>query len=144
MTVNMAFLPRGHLKPLHFSLIECHLHYVISLWGNAPQKLKKKIEIMQKKAIRIITSSNYNAPTCTLFKNLCILRLNDLYKQQLARFMHSIVNKKLPRQLYQLFNYSEPSHQYNTRNKLRIPLHKKSMCYSSFLRNGPKLWSTFH
>ncbi len=45
---------------------------------------------MQKKAIRIITHSNYREHTAPLFKNLGILPFDKILEQAELTFMHSV------------------------------------------------------
>ena len=71
-------LPTNILKMIYNSLILCHLNYGILLWGvhhNANDKLHK----LQKKAIRIITSSNFLAHSEPIFKQLHLLKSYDIY-----------------------------------------------------------------
>ena len=51
---------------------------------------------MQKKAIRLITFSNYNAHTEPLFKHLKILPFEKILYESKMKFMHSIYNNTAP------------------------------------------------
>ena len=57
-------LSKHCLKLIYFALIQSYLNYGILLWGFEAQKLFR----LQKKAIRIITKSNFLAHTDPLFK----------------------------------------------------------------------------
>ena len=59
------YLPKHHLKLIYSSLMQSHMYYGIILWGNAPQKYKRRIEILQKKAIRTITKRTITLPLQT-------------------------------------------------------------------------------
>ena len=52
-------LPAHHLKLIYHSLIASHLNYGIIFWGNAPKKHTNKILVLQKKAVRTISSATY-------------------------------------------------------------------------------------
>ena len=60
-------LPTNILKMIYNSLILCHLNYGILLWG-AQHNANDKLHKLQKKAIRIITSSNFLAHSEPIFK----------------------------------------------------------------------------
>jgi hypothetical protein len=60
------------------------------------QKNRQKIIKIQKKAIRIVTNSSYNAHTNPLFKLHKILPYDLLIKQAQLTFMHSIEHKLAP------------------------------------------------
>ena len=50
-------------------MFNSYIDYGILLWGSAAQTALKPIDVLQKKALRIITNSAYNAHTDPLFKN---------------------------------------------------------------------------
>jgi hypothetical protein len=63
------FLPATALRMLYFSLFHCHLMYCPIILSITSQTNITKIFKLQKKAIRVITHSNHNAHTNTLFLN---------------------------------------------------------------------------
>ena len=86
------FLPIYIMKTLYSSLIASHLQYCILLWANSHVTNVRKLQLLQKKAIRIITSSHYIAHTDPLFAMTKLLKLDDLYKYQLGIFMHKVTH----------------------------------------------------
>ena len=62
-------LSSDQLKTVYHSMFNSYIDYGISLWGSAAQTALKPIDVLQKKALRIITNSAYNAHTDPLFKN---------------------------------------------------------------------------
>ena len=56
----------------------------------------RKLQLLQKNAIRIITSSHYIAHTDPLFYMTKRLQLKDLCKYQLGTFMHKVTHFQLP------------------------------------------------
>ena len=83
------FVSEAHLRTLYFSLMHSHITYGILLWGTTYQKYLHPLEILQKKAIRIITRSPYNAHTAELFKRLNILKFHDLlYSMNIWRVLY--------------------------------------------------------
>ncbi len=67
------FLPPTALKTLYTALFHSHLLYCTNILGITSQTNINKISAIQKKAIRVITNSNYNAHTNPLFHQLQIL-----------------------------------------------------------------------
>ena len=53
--------------------------------------------IIQKRAIRIIAASKYNAHTEPLFKQLNLLKACDICKLQELKFYHKLINRQLPK-----------------------------------------------
>ena len=89
-------LPRESLLTLYYSLIHPHLIYGILAWGNAASAVLHKIDIIQKRAVRVIHNKKYNSHTDPLFKQSGILKIPDLYQLHIMLFMHDYINGKLP------------------------------------------------
>ena len=107
------FLPLHTLKLLYNSLILPYLQYGVLLWGFKFARIFK----LQKKAVRAITRSKYNAHTDPLFQNLELLKIEDIFKINLLKFQFKLVNEKLPHYFSTIFTKDELSHNYNTRNR---------------------------
>ena len=75
--------PKRLLVSLYYSLFHSHLSYGISVWGNARNEYLDTLRLMQKRAIRLITSSDFHASTSELFRDTKILKLDDIFTHQL-------------------------------------------------------------
>ena len=97
---------------LYNSLILPHINYCIMAWGYQSNRMFK----LQKRAIRIVANSKYNARTEPLFKLYRILKLSDVLVLQTMKVYHKFKNKELPvyMQNWPLIINNE-IHQYNTR-----------------------------
>ena len=69
------------LKTIYNSLVVCHLNYGVLVWGTQ-SNLNNKMIKLQKRAVTIITSSNYLAHSEPIFKKLYLLKLDDIYRIQ--------------------------------------------------------------
>ena len=112
------YLPPYILRTIYFSLINSSLNYSLLAWGFNCVRLKK----LQKKAIRIITNSRYNAHTEPLMKNLQILKLEDMFRLNILKWYYKYCNKKLP-VFFLNFKIQKLSdiHHHNTRKNFIIP-----------------------
>ena len=97
------FLPVYIMKTLYSSLIASHLQYCTLLWANSHVINIRKLQLLEKKAIRIITSSHYIAHTDPLFSTTKLLKLDDLYKYQLGIFTHKVTHCQLPQNMPSMF-----------------------------------------
>jgi len=79
-----------------------------------------------------MTFNKYRCHITPLYKNLKILKLNDIYQFELAKFMHKFHYGKLPEIYNEFFQEAFSAHQ--ARNQLGTPGGAKS-----FLR-GPKFF----
>ena len=79
---------------------------------------KQRIFILEKKAVRIITLSKYNAHTVPIYKELKLLKVSDIYKLQELKFYHKLINKQLPGYFYKIpYTNTFEIHQHDTRDK---------------------------
>lgn len=110
-------LPSNILQTIYNSLVLPRLNYGILAWGHKFDRIFK----LQKRAIRIITNSKYNAHTAPIFKSQKILKVEDLYKQQQLKFYHKLVNGRLPHYFSQIpFHSISQIHKYNTRSPTNL------------------------
>ena len=86
------YLPQRILQIIYNSLILSHLNSNITAWGFASHKLCR----LQKRALRLITDSTYNAHTQPLFKVLGTLTLDDTFKMQCLKFYYKFIQGNLP------------------------------------------------
>ena len=78
--------PKYILQTLYNSLIMSYINYGLLLWGVESHR----IEPLQKKAIRLITNSNYSAHTTPLFIELGLLKVQDMFKLKLLKFYYKL------------------------------------------------------
>ena len=106
------FMPLNVLQTLYNTLIQSHINYGILTWGNNNGRIHK----LQKKALRIITNSKYNAHSEPIFKRLKLLTVMDLLKLNQLKFYHKFLNDKLPHYFMQLqLNPNNDTHRHDTR-----------------------------
>jgi hypothetical protein len=89
-------IPLEGLKSLYFALIHSHLNYCTLIFSGITASNRQRIEKVQKKAIRIMTNSTYNAHTKPLFIQHAILPFDKLILQSQLNFMHAIEYKYAP------------------------------------------------
>jgi len=135
-------LQQSHMKTLYYSLVHPYLNYGCLLWGNTHKTYLNKLEIVQRKAIRVITKSNYNAATSPLFKKTNILKLSDVYNAQISTFMYDYSKSNLPSPLLQIFITNNTVHSHQTRHSSDIHItHRRSETVSrSFIYRCPDIW----
>ena len=138
-------LPRNMLTTLYYSLIYPYLTYGIILWGAACQSHLAKLTIMQKKSVRIISGAHFRAHTETLFKDLRLLKLADLYKLHVNKYVLAFIHNLLPSSLNHLFTLSKKQHLHTTRQSTQCKLianKTRTLASSqSILQMGPQIWN---
>ena len=69
-----------------------YINYGRLLWGVESHR----VEPLQKKAIHLITNSNYSAHTTPLFIELGLLKVQDMFKLTLLKFYYKLSYDLLP------------------------------------------------
>ena len=140
---KLQFLPKDVLKMLYDTLILPYLSYCSIVWGYTSKSNLDKIHILQKRAVRIITCSDYLASSKPLFQTLKILPIYDMISLQNVLFMFKCHNDLLPPMFQNYFKQNCNFHSYGTRNSTNyhIPLFRTSISQHSIFYNGPVQWN---
>ena len=81
-------IPVSALRTLYYSMIYPHLLYGIVIWGSTFKTYLGKLSVLQNKALRITAGSNWLDNATQYFAKLNVLKLDDLYKFEIAKLMH--------------------------------------------------------
>ena len=141
---SFCFSPSS-LRTLYFSLIYPYLVYCISVWGSTYSSNLNRIFILQKKCIRIISKSSYDAHTEPLFKALRILKFADIYKFQVGKMMFLFRKGLLPSAFCNMFPLRNTFHSYNTRTceHFHVASYRTNIRSFAIRFQGPKLFNSF-
>ena len=137
------------LTQLYYSLIFPFITYGLTNWGNTYISNLKTIVTLQKKALRIMSFSNYNDHTSYLFKQFNILKFIELVELYNSLFMYDYFTDRLPKVFD---NFFIKIIEFTTiilglhQNKLIIFLQLRQLNYDKFsLRfNGVKIWNSIN
>ena len=129
---------------LYYTLIYPYLIYCNTIWSSTYVSNLKRLQILQKRIVRLLTSSSFLAHTAPLFKKLKILDINGINSFCTGIFMYSYHNKLLPPPFLNLFSTSNQFHNYNTRNADTYRSHacRTNIKQFTMLSRGPKLWNS--
>ena len=100
------FISQNSLVILYNALILPYITYCNIVWGNCGSTKINPILTLQKRAVRLITSSQYLSPSNPLFRQLKTLKIEDLHTFQTAVFMHKYTTNRLPK-IFDGFFHSE-------------------------------------
>ena len=93
------------LQILYYSLFYPHIKYGIVTWGSTYKSYLKRLEVIQNKAIYAITKTkSYKQKLAPLYHKLEILPIRQLYKIEVAKFMHKLSTSFLPQPLLDQFS----------------------------------------
>ena len=103
------------LVQLYHAIILPFFSYCCIVWGNTYDHNIEPLQRMQKKVIRLITFSDFDAHTSPLFFQLKLLKLQDHIKLRTLYFMHQFFIGKLPKIFDSFFTKTSDKHNVNTR-----------------------------
>ena len=134
------------LVNLYYSLIYPYFIYGIVAWGHTYQTTTNPIFILQKKALRLMTFSGFQAHTNPIFQKLKIIKFPDLVCLHTALFMYDYHTGNLPISFKSYFTNVNQKHNYNTRlaSKCNYYLPKARTNYGKFniKFSGVKIWNS--
>ena len=113
------YLNLENLIALYYVFFYSHLLYGILGWGWASQTRKKPIQILQNKVLKTINKSTWKdkIKNNTLYFKFKVLKIDDIYKYELGKFMYLSSIKALPQIFESYFSSLDQVHNYNTRSK---------------------------
>ena len=142
--------PRKVCINVYYAIFNSYLTYGCGIWGLTAEKNLKQIEILQKKCMRIITSSDYDSHSNPLFIDLKILKVRELIKLQQLKLAYEYWNGIIPNDLKSLFHSSKDTHstnlvlKSNSKNCLSLPSVKTLHSGSRSVRyQCASLWNYF-
>jgi len=138
-----ALLSTELLKTLYYTMIHPYFVYCILIWGGASKLAINKLSCLQKRAVRILTHSNFRAHTNPLFLRLQILKLPDLYHLQLGIFMFKAKYHLLPSSSSHHIQFTKINPRFDFRKKFDFqPLvFKTQIRYRYIGITGSKFWN---
>ena len=82
------FANEHNSKMLYCAFICSRMQYGTLIWGNATKTKLHELEIRFSNIVRTLTWNKKFSHVTHLFKRLDFLKLNDIYKFELAKIMH--------------------------------------------------------
>ena len=131
------------LKDIYTSIIDPHFRYCCAVWGVCGLTEIQNLQKLQNRAARIITDSNYDAPSKPLIETLGWMTIEKVIQRETLVMVFKSVNGLSPQYLSELFVTSSTNACYNLRRTttdLRLPKKLSSNGQKSFSFRGAALW----
>ena len=126
------------------NLFYSRIQYGILTYSTVTKLLTKKIEVRLNRIVRIATFSSIYTPINTMYKQLNILKISDIYHLELGKFMYQLYSDRLPAVFVQLFKKIKEIHSDNTRHTEKstyfFPRVSKTIGQQLLTFRGVKLW----
>ena len=95
---------------VYYAIFFSYLIYGCNLWGLTSEENISKIEVLQRKCVRIMTFAEYNSPSNEIFIKLSLLKVRDLISLNQLKLVYDFYNSCLPSDLMSLFQFSCAGH----------------------------------
>ena len=120
------------LQTLYNTLILPYFNYCILAWG-ATINNNNRLHLLQKKALRLISNSNYIAHTEPIYKNLRLLKLTDMFPIAVWKFYYKLMNNQLPEYF---IDWKPELPRVCTRYEIRSPVFHLPLIRHKFAENS--------
>ena len=104
------------LRTLYYSMVQSRVQYGIILWGSTFLSTSRELEVRLNDIVRTMTGRRKFDHVSPLYQNLSLLKLQDICKLELAKFMYQLSFYKLPKIIESAFPKIENIHNHNTRH----------------------------
>ena len=94
------FISSRILIDIYNAIVLPHLNYCNEIWGKTYKLRVEKLYTLQKRAIRLITKSNFRSPSMPLFIKLKITPVYELIKLNISVFMFKLSKRDSPWNVY--------------------------------------------
>ena len=128
---------------LYKAFIYPYLMYCNHVWGNTYKTNLLKLQILQNKAVRIVTGSSCRCNTDNIYRYNGIMNLDCINTYLTGRFMYKIYLKEVPDIFDDLFMYNYHIHDYYTRvsSHLHVPLASTNLSKTGIRYQGVIVWN---
>ena len=133
------YLNRKGLLTLYYTFVYPNLAYCNHIWGNIYQSNLKRLCVLRNKIVRIIAGVKPRESTGPLYDSLGIMKLTDLNKYLIARFMFRYCINMVPKLFssYFLGNYNVSSYDFRSTNSFHLPLVATDIGKNGIRYRGP-------
>ena len=119
IAISRHYLSQELLLQIYYGQFYSHLTYGCQLWGHS--QIDQTITL-QKKAVRLMTFSHFQAHTSPLFKQLKLLKLPDIISSNNIIFTHNTLNNQSPTIFKDFFKLKQIKHrQFSLNTQLSMP-----------------------
>ena len=113
------------LLNIYHALFSSHMRYACQLWGQIENTTTRRVLVLQKCALRLMSFSHPRTRSRPLFRHFEILTIFDLVKLLNVLLVHQYLNSNLPSDLHDTLVFERVDHLYPTRRQniglLKLP-----------------------
>ena len=139
------YIPENNRMLMFNAYFASKLYYGIELIGSADNTLIHKLQVKQNRALKILFNKDFYTPTTKLHKDLKVLKVEDAYRFNMAKFVFKQQNNLLPGIFKNHYTKIYDTHSHKTRQNELLKIdnspnnsqHREKM--STII--GAKIWN---
>ena len=123
-------------------MIYSRIKYGICAYGFANKDNLEKVQVLQNKLLKVILEKSWRHPTDALHTELNILKVRDIFYQEISSFVNKYFRDDLPEVFTDYFQHFR--HTYGTRgnlNRLILPLYRTELGKKTVRYKGCEIWN---
>ena len=127
-------------KLIYYSIAYPYMNYCCIVWCSANISSLQALSTIQRKLIRLICKKDRRSSTSLLFRQLNLLKLNDIFKLNISL----LVFKSIHNLIVSPINYSERinvAYNLRTRPQLQVPAHTSAQSERFIHIRGARIWN---
>ena len=138
--------PKHILIMLYMSLIYSYINYCNVIWGSADECHLKPLLVLQKKALRMITNSNFRDASAPIFYGLKLLPISEVFDLNCLKFLYKCLKDDRFPTLRKRILDNNTCHNHETRYKslLNPPFARLHICRKAYLNHSIYLWNNLN
>ena len=128
---------------LYNAFIYPYLMYCNQIWGSTYKTNLSKLQVLQNKAVRIVTGSPPRSNNGNMYRCSGIMKLNYINTYLVWRFMYKVYHKILPAIVDDFFRYNYHIHDHDTRtaSDLHVPSASSIFSKAGIRYKGVIIWN---
>ena len=139
------YLNIEHVRVLYYTMLYSKIKYGFCVYGLTKLENINKIQVLQNSLLKVLMNKNRRYPTNQLHNELEILKLGDLYNQEISAFVCNFLNGRLPDVFSYYFQTFSDIHDINTRDnniRLSLPIVKSDTGKNTVKFKGCNVWNS--
>ena len=138
-----SYISKENIKTLYYTLIYSRIKYGLSVYGHAGVTKLNKIQFLQNQLLKVLSSKKFRYSTDKLHNEFEILKIQDLFNQEILTFMYKYSTNSLPSVFNNYYETLASTHGLNTRHggNLKKEKHRTKIGSLSIKIYGPDLWN---
>ena len=120
--------------------------YCNEIWGRTCKSNLLKLQVLQNKAVRIITGSSRKTSIEWMYSEHGIFNLYAINLYLVGKFIFKVFHEDIPNVFDNFFTYNYTIHEHSTKSAqhLHIPLYVSNLTKIGIRYQGPIIWNNIH